>query len=69
MVSRPSWAQWSCEVVCVAIAAVAPTMVTPEDRGGLVDEGAMQWYSLVYVCRCGDRPLRPEGWYSMATPQ
>ena len=35
MVSRPSWVQWSCEVVCVATAVVGPTMVTPEDRGGL----------------------------------
>ena len=53
--------------VCVAIAVVAPTMVTPEDRGGLVDEGAMRWHSWVYVCSCGDRLLRPESWYSMAT--
>ena len=35
MVSRPSWAQWFCEVVCVAIAVVGPTLVTPDGRGGL----------------------------------
>ena len=53
--------------LCVAIAAVGPTMVTPEDRGGLLNEGAIRWYFLVYLCRCGDRLLRPEGWYNMAT--
>ena len=57
MVSRPSRAQWFCEVVCVAIAVVVPTMVTPEDRGGLMDEGAIRSHSLVYLCRCGDRRL------------
>ena len=35
MVLRPSWAQRSCEVVCVAIAVVGPTMVILQDRGGL----------------------------------
>ena len=37
MVSQPPWVQWFCEVVCVcvAIAVVGPTMVSPEDRGGL----------------------------------
>ena len=34
MVAQPSWAQWFCEVVRVAIAAVGPAMVTPEGRGG-----------------------------------
>ena len=34
---------------------------------GLEDEGAFRSYNLVYLCRCGGRPLRPEGWYSMAT--
>ena len=29
-----SWAQWLCEVVCVAIAVFGPTLVTPENRGG-----------------------------------
>ena len=31
------------------------------------DEAAVRSCSLVYLCRCGGRPLRPEGWYSMAT--
>ena len=56
MVSRPSWEQWSWDVVCVAIAVVGPTMVTPEDRGGLGNEGTMRWCYLVHLCRCGDGP-------------
>ena len=48
MVSRPSWAHWFCELVCVcvSIAVVGPTMVTPEDRGGLgmkVRFGGTSW--------------------------
>ena len=34
MMSRQSWEQWFCEVVCVAIAVVGATMVTPAGRGG-----------------------------------
>ena len=37
MMSRQSWEQWFCEVVCVcvAIAVVGPTSGTPDGRGGL----------------------------------
>ena len=48
LVSRPPWAQWFCDYVCVCvgIAVVGPTMVTPEDRGGLgmrVRVGGIPW--------------------------
>ena len=46
-------------MLCVAIAAVGPTVVTPEDRGGLGNEGTIRWHFLVHLCRCGDGPLRP----------
>ena len=49
MVSRPSLAQWLCEVLCVAIAVVGPTMVTPEDRGGL---GMRVRFGCVPWCMC-----------------
>ena len=39
----------------------------PRGSGRAGDEGVVRLYSLVYVCRCGDWPLRPEGWCSMAT--
>ena len=47
--------------VCVAVAVVRPTMVTPEGREVWEDEGASWSYFLVYLRRCGDGPLRPEG--------
>ena len=53
MVLRPALAQWFCEVVCVATAVVGPTMVTPEGRGGLGDDGTIWSYFLVYLRRCG----------------
>ena len=31
------------------------------------DEGTIWLYHLLYLRRCGDGPLRPEGWYSMTT--
>ena len=61
MVLRPAWAQWLCEVVSVAVAVVRPTMVTPEGREGWGDEGTIWSYFFVYLRRCGDGPLRPEG--------
>ena len=33
---------------------------------GWEDEGTIRWHSCGYLCRCGDRPLRPVGWRSMA---
>ena len=36
-------------------------------RVGWMGRGAIRWHSFVYLCRCGDRSVRPEGWYSMAT--
>ena len=53
--------------LCVGLAVVGPTLVTPECREAPEDEGTIRLYVLVYLCRCGDRPLRLEGWYNMAT--
>ena len=39
----------------------------PRGSGRAGGEGAVRLYFLVYVCRCGDGPLRPEGLCSMAT--
>ena len=47
--------------VCVAIAVVGPTMVTPEGREAWEGEGTIWSYVLVYLRRCADGPLRPEG--------
>ena len=47
--------------LCVAIAVVGATMVTPAGRGAREDEGAIWWYFLVYLRRCGDGLLRREG--------
>ena len=35
--------------------------------GEIGDDCSVRLYPLVYLCRCGVRPLRPEGWYSMTT--
>ena len=61
MVLRPAWAQWLCEVVSVVVAVVRATMVTPEGREAWEDEGTIWSYLLVYLRRCGDGSLRPEG--------
>ena len=42
-------------VVCVAIAVVGPTMVIPQDRGGLGMIVRFGLTFLVYLCRCGAR--------------
>ena len=55
--------------LCVSIAVVGPTLVTPDGRGGLGGvRGPILWHSFVGLCRCGDGPLRPEVRYIMATP-
>ena len=52
--------QRDCESVYVAIAVVGLTMVTPQRTcEDWLDEGAIRWHYLVYLCRCGDGPLRP----------
>ena len=58
MVSRPSWAQWLCEVVCGNRGRRAHTGYS-EDRGGLGNEGTIRLYMVVHLCRGGDGPLRP----------
>ena len=47
--------------VCVAIAVVGPTMVTPDDRGGLGDEDMVRSCHLVYLGHCGGRPFATGG--------
>ena len=66
MVSRLSWAQGFCDVVGGNRGRRA-TMVTPAGREAREDEGTIRLCFLVYLRRCGDGPLRREGWYSMAT--
>ena len=39
----------------------------PSGSGRLGDDCSVRSYPLVYLCRCGARPLRPEGWCSMTT--
>ena len=46
-----------CAILCVAIAVVGPTLVTPDDREVWEDEGAIRLYLLVYLCRCSGRLL------------
>ena len=51
MVVRPSWEQWSLRgCVCVPIAVVQPTLVTPDGREAWEEEGATLWHSLVGLC-------------------
>ena len=66
--TAPSWAHWFSEVVCVCGNRGRRTHNGyPRGSGRAGDEAAIRWYFLVYLCRCNDRPLRPEGWYNMAT--
>ena len=54
--------------LCVSIAVVQPTLVTPDGRGGLGDEGTILRHSFVGLCCCGDGSLWPVVRYIMATP-
>ena len=43
--------------LCVSIAVVQPTLVTPDGREGWEDDGTILWHSFVGLCRRGDGPL------------
>ena len=49
-----------CELVCVNRGRPTHNGY-PRGPGRVGVRGAIRWQSLKYVCRCGDRPLRPGG--------
>ena len=61
MVSRPAWAQWFCEVVCVWQSRLSDPQWLPQRVGeAWEDEGPIWSYFLVDLRRCADGLLRPE---------